>query len=282
MNKKDELDFILKDFFIEYYKKLQNGSILISLELDINQDEKNRLYAIDNSYKVIRNDIKDPYNGYKLSNFIINNNNIMTCEKSNEDMINGAFENGSLYAIPSYRVNNGKKINKALFLDRDGVLMEDLGYVGEINRVVIKKDFIDIVKYAKEKGYITIVTTNQAGVSYGYYEEQDVKKVHKFIYEEYKKQGAIIDDFYYCPYHIKGMVKKYSKETLLRKPEPGLHLIASKAYNIDISSSIMIGDRDSDIIKLPYLKTVLIETDNYKIKNRDSIVSTKDIYDYLK
>ena len=159
--------------------------------------------------------------------------------------------------------------------------MEDLGYVGSVDRVKIKKEFIEIVKYAKEKGFITIVVTNQAGVSYGYYTEEDVKKVHKYIYEEYKKCGALIDDFYYCPYHIKSENKKYNIISMMRKPESGMHLLASKKYNIDLSASFMIGDRDTDIIKIPYLKTLLIETSAYKIINRENIVDTKDIYYYL-
>ena len=162
----------------------------------------------------------------------------------------------------------------------DGIRINP-GNIGSVDRVKIKKEFIEIVKYAKEKGFITIVSTNQAGVSYGYYTEEDVKKVHKYIYEEYKKCGALIDDFYYCPYHIKSENKKYNIISMMRKPESGMHLLASKKYNIDLSASFMIGDRDTDIIKIPYLKTLLIETPAYKIINRENIIDTKDIYYYL-
>ncbi|ELV06942.1 histidinol phosphatase-like protein, partial [Brachyspira hampsonii 30599] len=175
-----------------------------------------------------------------------------------------------------------KKINKALFLDRDGVLIEDVGYIGTTDRVKIKKEFIDAVKYAKDKGYITIVTTNQAGVSYNYYTNEDVNNVHKYIYDEYKKGGAVIDDFYYCPYHIKGHVEPYNIVSMLRKPEAGMHLLASKKYNIDLFNSFMIGDRDSDIIKIPYLKTLLIQTDAYEIENKKNIVKIDDIYNIIK
>lgn len=271
----------INNLFLEFYKKLEKDSVLVGLDFNINSEKtnNNKFYSIDNDYRIIKNDIENSLSGYSILNEIAYKNN----EKIiiNAEIINEAFEKKSLYGIPLYIPNENKKINKALFLDRDGVLMEDLGYVGNIDRVKIKKEFIDIVKYAKEKGFITIVTTNQAGVSYGYYGEEDVKKVHLYIYEEYKKCGALIDDFYYCPYHIKSDNKKYNIISMLRKPESGMHLLAAKKYNIDLSKSFMIGDRDTDIIKIPYLKTLLIETPAYKIINRKNIVNAKDIYSYL-
>lgn len=272
----------IDNIFLEFYKKLEKDSVLVGLDFNINNEKtnNNKFYSIDNDYKIIKNDIENSLSGYSILNEIAYKNN----EKIiiDAEIIDNAFEKKLLYGIPLYIPNENKKINKALFLDRDGVLMEDLGYVGNIDRVKIKKEFIDIVKYAKEKGFITIVATNQAGVSYGYYGEEDVKKVHLYIYEEYKKCGALIDDFYYCPYHIKSDNKKYNIISMLRKPESGMHLLAAKKYNIDLSKSFMIGDRDTDIIKIPYLKTLLIETPAYKIINRKNIVNAKDIYSYLK
>lgn len=271
----------INNLFLEFYKKLEKDSVLVGLDFNINSEKtnNNKFYSIDNDYRIIKKDIENSLSGYSILNEIAYKNN----EKIiiNAKIINEAFEKKLLYGIPLYIPNENKKINKALFLDRDGVLMEDLGYVGNIDRVKIKKEFIDIVKYAKEKGFITIVATNQAGVSYGYYGEEDVKKVHLYIYEEYKKCGALIDDFYYCPYHIKSDNKKYNIISMLRKPEAGMHLLAAKKYNIDLSKSFMIGDRDTDIIKIPYLKTLLIETPAYKIINRKNIVNAKDIYSYL-
>lgn len=272
----------IDNIFLEFYKKLEKDSVLVGLDFNINKEKtnNNKFYSIDNDYKIIKNDIENSLSGYSILNEIAYKNN----EKIiiDAEIIDNAFEKKLLYGIPLYIPNENKKINKALFLDRDGVLMEDLGYVGNIDRVKIKKEFIDIVKYAKKRGFITIVATNQAGVSYGYYGEEDVKKVHLYIYEEYKKCGALINDFYYCPYHIKSDNKKYNIISMLRKPESGMHLLASKKYNIDLSKSFMIGDRDTDIIKIPYLKTLLIETPAYKIINRKNIVNAKDIYSYLK
>ncbi|MEI0794557.1 HAD-IIIA family hydrolase [Brachyspira pilosicoli] len=269
----------IKSFFLSFYNNLNNSkAIVVGLTFDFNN---NKLYTIDDNYKITKDNIQNPLSGYSISNLIVYDNKVFEYNESFNLVIDEAFNNGNLYGIPLYIPDANKKVNKALFLDRDGVLMEDVGYIGEVERVKIKKEFTDIVKYANEKNYITIVTTNQAGVSYNYYTNDDVKNVHNYLYEEYKKHDAIIDDFYYCPYHIKGNVEEYKLLSVLRKPEAAMHLSACKKYNIDLTSSFMIGDRDSDIVKVPFLKTLLIKTDVYDIVNVDNIVEVNDIYSFL-
>ena len=269
----------IKSFFLSFYNNLNNSkAIVVGLTFDFNN---NKLYTIDNNYKITKDNIQNPLSGYSISNLIVYDNKVFEYNESFNFVIDEAFNNGNLYGIPLYIPDANNKVNKALFLDRDGVLMEDVGYIGEVDRVKIKKEFTDIVKYANEKNYITIVTTNQAGVSYNYYTNDDVKNVHNYLYEEYKKHDAIIDDFYYCPYHIKGNVEEYKLLSVLRKPEAAMHLSACKKYNIDLTSSFMIGDRDSDIVKIPFLKTLLIKTDVYDIVNVDNIVEVNDIYSFL-
>lgn len=268
----------IKSFFLLFYKNLNNNdAVVVGLTFDFN----NKLYTIDDNYKITKDNIQNPLSGYSISNLIVYDNKVFEYNESFNLVIDEAFNNGNLYGIPLYIPDANKKVNKALFLDRDGVLMEDVGYIGEVDRVKIKNDFLGVVKYANEKNYITIVTTNQAGVSYNYYTNDDVKNVHNYLYEEYKKHDAIIDDFYYCPYHIKGNVEEYKLLSVLRKPEASMHLTACKKYNIDLTSSFMIGDRDSDIIKIPFLKTLLIKTDVYDIVNVDNIVEVNDIYSFL-
>lgn len=268
----------IKSFFLLFYKNLNNNdAVVVGLTFDFN----NKLYTIDDNYKITKDNIQNPLSGYSISNLIVYDNKVFEYNESFNLVIDEAFNNGNLYGIPLYIPDANKKVNKALFLDRDGVLMEDVGYIGEVDRVKIKNDFLGVVKYANEKNYITIVTTNQAGVSYNYYTNDDVKNVHNYLYEEYKKHDAIIDDFYYCPYHIKGNVEEYKLLSVLRKPEAAMHLTACKKYNIDLTSSFMIGDRDSDIIKIPFLKTLLIKTDVYDIVNTDNIVEVNDIYSFL-
>ncbi|TXJ42984.1 HAD-IIIA family hydrolase [Brachyspira pilosicoli] len=270
----------IKSFFLLFYNNLNNSkAAVVGLTFDF--DNKDKLYTIDDNYKIIKDNIQNPLSGYSISNLIVYDNKVFEYNESFNLVIDEAFNNNNLYGIPLYIPDTNKKVNKALFLDRDGVLMEDVGYIGEVEIVKIKKEFINIVKHANKKNYITIVTTNQAGVSYNYYTNDDVKNVHNYLYEEYKKHDAIIDDFYYCPYHIKGNVEEYKLLSVLRKPEAAMHLIACKKYNIDLTSSFMIGDRDSDIIKIPFLKTLLIKTDVYDIVNTNNVVEVNEIYSFL-
>ena len=281
----------IENYFYEFYKKLEKDSVLMALDFNMynTSSENYKLYTIDGSYKVIKNDITNILSGYSFNdNLLVHNGKLYDKSEIDDNkeyvnkLINEAFDKNILYGIPSYFIDNTKKVNKALFLDRDGVLIEDVGYIGTTDRVKINSGFIDIVKHANDKGYITVVTTNQAGVSYNYYTNEDVNNVHKYIYYEYKNKGAIIDDFYYCPYHIKGHVEPYNIISMLRKPECGMHLLASKKYNIDLFNSFMIGDRDTDIVKIPYLRTLLIATDVYDIENKDNIVKIDDIYNIIK
>ncbi|MEI0608231.1 HAD-IIIA family hydrolase [Brachyspira pulli] len=278
----------IENYFLNFSRKIENNAVLIALDFGTDSKIKNKLYTIDKNYKIIKNDIENILSGYSFNNnFIIHNNKIYKNNEINENieyinnLIENAFNENILYGIPAYFADENKKVNKALFLDRDGVLIEDVGYIGTVDRVKIKSEFIDVVKEANKKGYITIVTTNQAGISYDYYSNEDVHNVHNYIYEEYKKHDAVIDDFYYCPYHIKGHVEPYNILSVLRKPEAGMHLLASKKYNIDLFNSFMIGDRDTDIVKIPYLKTLLIETEVYEIESKENIVEINDIYNLL-
>lgn len=284
---------IKKNIIDSFLTTLKDDDLLIELFFDddckSNSKTKsklyfnNTLYSIDDNYKI--KDVKknkktnDYLNGYYFNGKI--HSKSLSLKKIDFDdtiqLMEKAKKEDRLYGLPLYKINKNKKLNKCLFLDRDGIIMKDVGYIGTTERVIFNEWFFDIIKYANERDVLVIIVTNQAGVSYGYYSEKDVCKVHSFIFEEFKRHGAVIDDFFYCPYHAKGNKKKYIKETLLRKPNPAMILQAATKYNIDITQSIMIGDRDTDIIKLPYLKTCLIETNVYKIENKDLIISIDDI-----
>ena len=136
--------------------------------------------------------------------------------------------------------------NKALFLDRDGVINKNFGYVFSIKNFVWLKNVKRAIKYAYNKKYLIIVITNQSGVARGIYTENDVKKLHKEVNKELKKINCKIHDFFYCPYHPKYGNRKYRKNSYLRKPNPGMILKAVKKWNIDLSKSLMIGDKKTD------------------------------------
>ena len=141
-----------------------------------------------------------------------------------------------------------KKLNKAVFLDRDGVINKNSGYVAHIKDFVWLKNVKQAIKLLNQKKFKVIVITNQSGVARGLYTENDIKKLHKWVNDQLKKKKAKIDDFFYCPYYPFGLIKKYKKKSFLRKPNPGMILKAKKKHNINLKSSFMIGDQQSDEI----------------------------------
>lgn len=140
----------------------------------------------------------------------------------------------------------------ALFLDRDGVIIEDTGYVHGRDLKFIERLF-PLIENANYENIPVVVVTNQSGVARGYFSEEDVELTHSFINSYLRKRGLGIDRFYYCPYHTDGYEKMYRKRSLCRKPDPGLVLKACRDMGLDLSGSLMIGDRERDRIKLPYL-----------------------------
>ena len=138
--------------------------------------------------------------------------------------------------------------NKALFLDRDGVINKNFGYVFSAKNFVWLKNVKMAIKYAYIKKYLIIVVTNQSGVARGYYSENDIRKLHSEINKQLKTINCKIHDFFYCPYHPKHGNKKYKKDSFLRKPNPGMILKAANKWNIDLSKSLMIGDKKIDMI----------------------------------
>lgn len=92
-----------------------------------------------------------------------------------------------------------------------------------------------------------MVITNQSGVARGFFKIKDVKKIHSYIQKKLKKNEAKIDAFYFCPFHIDGIIKKYKKDSTLRKPNIRMFRLAQKRWNIDLKNSFMIGDQKTDI-----------------------------------
>lgn len=131
---------------------------------------------------------------------------------------------------------------KALFLDRDGIVNEDVGYLYRPEDTVFTDGIHELMKSAREKGYMLIVITNQSGIARGLYTPEDVEKLHEWMNTKLEKHDLRIDDFFFCPHH-----PEHSGPCTCRKPAPGLIDRAVDKYGIDRKASVMIGDKKSDI-----------------------------------
>jgi D-glycero-D-manno-heptose 1,7-bisphosphate phosphatase len=132
-------------------------------------------------------------------------------------------------------------------LDRDGVLNVDSGYVHRPNQVNWIPGAKRAVRRLNDLGYRVIVVTNQAGVAHGYYEEDDVIALHRWMQHELAERGAFVDAFYFCPYHPEASIAKYRSCHVNRKPGPGMILKAFSDLTIRKDQSFLIGDKESDI-----------------------------------
>jgi D-glycero-D-manno-heptose 1,7-bisphosphate phosphatase len=141
-------------------------------------------------------------------------------------------------------------MNKAIFLDRDGVLNEDPGFLHRIEDLKFYPGVIDALIEFSQTDYIIVIVTNQPGIGRGYYTEKEYLAFEKeYLYElDRLSDGKIrIDKVYYCPHHPTAGIGKYKIVCECRKPASGMLLNAQKEFNIDFSLSYMIGDKRSDI-----------------------------------
>lgn len=138
-------------------------------------------------------------------------------------------------------------MNRALFIDRDGTLSEEVGYINHPERFRLFSYAAEAIKRLNENGWLAIVTTNQAGVARGYFSEEMIQTVHKRLEDELAMGGARLDAVYYCAHHPSVGEPPYRVDCDCRKPKPGLITKAAKDFQVDLGNSWMVGDRYSDI-----------------------------------
>ena len=145
----------------------------------------------------------------------------------------------------------------AVFLDRDGVLTEEKSFLHNADEMVVCDYSRECVDKLHEAGFLAIVITNQSGVARGYFTEDELRKMNTRL-----MKATGVDAVYYCPHHPDGKIEKYRKVCSCRKPEIGLIDSACKDFEIDLSHSYFIGDRECDIRtgQNAGIKTLLVRT----------------------
>ncbi len=168
-------------------------------------------------------------------------------------------------------------MNRAVFLDRDGTLIEDRGYICLFSQVGFYPFAIEAVKFINQNHYKCIVVTNQSAVARGICSDAQVKQLNQELTDWFFKQGAIIDDFYHCPFHEAGSVHPYNTRSDCRKPEPGMLLQAAGDHSLNLAESYMIGDKACDIMagRKAGCKTILVKTGD--VGKNQRILAATDI-----
>lgn len=160
-------------------------------------------------------------------------------------------------------------MTKCVFLDRDGVINKEQGYVYRINDFVLNADVIESLKKLQEAGFILIVITNQSGIALGLYTHEDVKNVHDYFLSLMQENGIIISEIYYCPHHPD------IERCICRKPDSVMLEKAIARFNIDVSKSFLIGDKERDVqtAEKVGVKGILIKSDSPLKEIAEKIIS---------
>lgn len=132
--------------------------------------------------------------------------------------------------------------NKALFLDRDGVVNKEKNYLYKIDEFEFINGVFETCRYFQNKGYLIIIITNQSGIARGKYREKDFSILTNWMLGKFAQKNIIISKVYYCPHH-----PNFTGECECRKPKPGMIIEAKKEFDIDLDKSILVGDKNSDI-----------------------------------
>lgn len=218
----------------------------------------------------------------------------------NGDLFRGLISEGRLFGVPfggryveidreePCRLSNApleewffSPKKPALFLDRDGILIEDTGYVGDPNTLIFKEEFFELSKKAQDAGFVVAVLSNQAGVAKGVLQVEDVQNINNRIMRRFESRGVRVAGIYWCPYHESGTQPEWTRKSLERKPEPGMVLEAIEAHGIDPFRSMMVGDKNTDRIDLPYLRSFIVPG-KYPVEDRGDITDIAGLEKFIR
>jgi len=163
-------------------------------------------------------------------------------------------------------------LRKAVFLDRDGILIVDVGYLDKCEDIAFFPEVVEGINLLNRNNYEIFIVTNQSGVARGYYSIETVEKINEYIKEYLAQKGAVINKFYYCPHHVEGRIEPYNISCNCRKPDTGMIDEAVNEFGIDLKESFLVGDKSTDIEagRRAGCKTVLVSIEDEGEINKDT------------
>lgn len=166
----------------------------------------------------------------------------------------------------------------AVFLDRDGTINEQMGYINHLDRFILLPGVVEAIKLLNENGILTIVISNQSGVARGYFPIELVYGIHARMDALLSNKGARIDGIFFCPHHPQGVVPEYTTTCQCRKPGTGLIAMARDRFDIDMAESYFIGDTclDLETARRASLEGVLVLT-GYGRGEREYVLPGRDV-----
>jgi len=153
-------------------------------------------------------------------------------------------------------------VKPAVFLDRDGTLIEERGYLDRLDLIQPFPWASAALRRLREAGYALVLVTNQAGVARGYFDEAFVQEAHRHLAALLEADGVVLDGYYYCPHHPEGVVEAYRRLCRCRKPAPGMVEEAARDLDLDVARSFVIGDKwlDVELAKNAGARGILVRT----------------------
>jgi D,D-heptose 1,7-bisphosphate phosphatase len=174
-------------------------------------------------------------------------------------------------------------MKKAIFLDRDGTINYDAGYISKVKDISIFEGVADSLKSLKESGFLNLIITNQSGIARGYFTETDLGIIHDEFNRQLTQDGLnLIDDIFYSPFHTEGKIQEFTIDNNTRKPGIGMIEEAVKKHDIDLSRSYFIGDSivDMQCAENAGLKKILVKT-GYGMNTIKKCEELKIVTDYI-
>jgi D-glycero-D-manno-heptose 1,7-bisphosphate phosphatase len=176
-------------------------------------------------------------------------------------------------------------MRKAIFIDRDGTLIEEVGYLKMLEDLRFTTRAVNALELFHQRGFLNIVITNQSAIARGILSPKELNKIHQKMKLLAKEEGGIIDDIFYCPHLPEGRVAPYNVECECRKPKPGMIQQAAEKHHLNLSECILVGDKPSDLqlAQEAGIRGVLVLTGYGKTTRQefqDDIETYETLYDF--